>query len=96
VLPGLGQLAAAHGLEGGSQLAAGPHRVEDADRLVEPAEGDERRGAGVLDGGDVGAEGNGLLDEGERGVRITAGFEGDARAVVEPGDAFGGIKRAAA
>jgi hypothetical protein len=94
VFPGPGQLAAAHGLERQRQLADGAHRVEHADRVVEPVDGDQRGGAVVLDGGDLGPQRAGVFDEGEGGVRIVAGLERDARPVVEPGDALGGVERA--
>jgi len=76
LLPGLGELAAAHRLERRCQLATAAHRLEDRDRLVEPADRDSRRVARVCwTAGTSGRSAIACSASRERAVRIAAGLE---------------------
>ena len=86
------EIAAALGLEASRELAAGSHRIEDGDRIVDPADREEGARTRVLDGGDIGAEDGRFVDQREGFVRIALGIEDGTRAVVEVDDALGRIE----
>jgi hypothetical protein len=88
--PGGAEVEAALGLEQRGRVVGGhrrPHGVELADRLVEPAEREQRDPAGVAKAGHVGAERDRLIDVGQRGGAVAAGPGQRVGAVVEVGGA---------
>ena len=64
-LPCRGQLVAALCFQARRELACGTHCLEDGNRIVSAAHGEESARACVLDRGNVGAQRDRLIDEDE-------------------------------